>query len=216
MKLITEISEEFEIKEEIIDEATGKKKLFIEGIFMQGGQKNRNGRIYPTEMLAEKVEAYNKSYVDRNRAFGELGHPQGPTVNGDRICMRVTELRQDGNNFLGKAQISSTPMGQIVEGLIKDGGQLGVSSRGMGTLKMKNGINEVQRDYIISAIDVVTDPSAPDAFVDGIMEGVDWIQDEKGLWVQQIDEIKKEIRRASRSELQEAKVRAFAKFLKQL
>lgn len=216
MKLITEISEQFTTSSQL-DEATGKKRMYIEGIFMQGNIQNRNGRMYPTGMLSEKVEKYKDTFVERNRAFGELGHPNGPTVNGDRVCMRVVELKQDGNNFLGKAQVSSTPMGQIVEGLINDGGQLGVSSRGMGSLKPKNGINEVQSDFMLAAVDVVTDPSAQQAFVEGIMENVDWIQDIHGNWVKEyIDETQKKIHKTPKSNLKEEMIKAFEGFMKQL
>ena len=215
MKLITEISEDFEITEEIINEATNEKRLFIEGVFMQGGVKNRNGRIYPTDMLSEKVHQYNTSYVAGKRAYGELGHPSGPGINGDRICMRITELKQSGNDFLGKAQISSTPMGKIVEGLIKDGGQLGVSSRGMGSLVQKNGINEVQNDFVIAAVDVVTDPSAPNAFVDGIMEGVEFYYDsDRKTWMS--EQIKNEVKKMSVKELEEQKLFLFKRFINNL
>ncbi len=216
MKLITEISENFTTSSQL-DEATGKKRMFIEGIFMQGNIQNRNGRLYETNMLAEKVDVYRKTFIGQNRAYGELGHPNGPTVNGDRICMRIIELKQDSNNFLGKAQISSTPMGQIVEGLISDGGRMGVSSRGMGSLKQRNGINEVQNDFMLAAVDVVTDPSAQQAFVEGIMENVDWIQDIHGNWVKEyLDKTKKKIHRTSKADLKEEMLKVFEGFVKQL
>ena len=178
MKLITELNEDVSY---ITEENNGKKSLFIEGVFMQGGIKNRNGRIYPMNVLEKEVQRYDENYVQKNRAFGELGHPQGPSINLDKISHRITSLRIEGNNIIGKAQISNTPMGKIAEGIISDGGVLGVSSRGMGSVKINSkGINEVQNDfYLATAADIVHDPSAPDAFVNGIMEGVEWIYDEK-------------------------------------
>lgn len=216
MKLITEICEDFEVVSQL-DEASGKKRMYIEGIFMQGNKVNRNGRLYEANMLEEKVNSYKKTFVESNRAYGELGHPSGPIVNGERICMRIVELSRNGDNFVGKAQISDTPMGKIVEGLINDGGQLGVSSRGMGSLKAKNGINEVQKDFMLAAVDVVTDPSAHEAFVDGIMEGVEWIQSTTGAWVPEyLDETRKAIHKTSQSDLSEAYMKAFTKFVNKL
>jgi len=219
MKLITEI---YEQDIEFITEAKedGGKNYFIEGVFMQGNIKNRNGRMYPMETLMNEVKRYNKEYVEQNRAYGELGHPQGPTINLERVSHMIKGLKQDGNNIIGRAKImTETPMGKIVKNLMDEGAKLGVSSRGMGTLKpSKEGVNMVQSDFqLATAADIVADPSAPNAFVEGIMEGVDWIQDVNGNWVSQfIEETQKEIRKVSKAELQEAKYNAFVKFLKQL
>jgi hypothetical protein len=219
MKLITEIHEQ---DIEFITEAKedGGKNYFIEGVFMQGNIKNRNGRMYPMETLMKEVKRYNKEYVEQNRAYGELGHPQGPTINLERVSHMIKELKQDGNNVMGRAKImTETPMGKIVKNLMDEGAKLGVSSRGMGTLKSsREGVNMVQSDFqLATAADIVADPSAPNAFVEGIMEGVDWIQDVNGNWVSQfIEETQKEIRKVSKAELQEAKYNAFVKFLKQL
>jgi hypothetical protein len=174
MKLISEITEDVQYITEA--RADGKKDLFIEGIFLQGGIKNRNGRMYPIETLATEVKRYNEAYVQKNRAYGELGHPNGPTINLDRVSHMIKDLRQEGNNFIGRAKIMDTPMGNIVKNLIGEGACIGVSSRGMGSLKLnREGVNEVQNDfYLATAADIVADPSAPDAFVNGIMEGVDW------------------------------------------
>jgi len=219
MKLITEI---YEQDIEFITEAKedGGKNYFIEGVFMQGNIKNRNGRMYPMETLMNEVKRYNKEYVEQNRAYGELGHPQGPTINLERVSHMIKDLKQDGNNIIGRAKImTETPMGKIVKNLMDEGAKLGVSSRGMGTLKSsREGVNMVQPDFqLATAADIVADPSAPNAFVEGIMEGVDWIQDVNGNWVSQfIEETQKEIRKVSKAELQEAKYNAFVKFLKQL
>ena len=186
MKLITEVYESIEYISEANE--NGEKEYFIEGIFMQANKKNRNGRMYPTEVLEREVDRYNKEYVVKNRAFGELGHPQGPTINLERVSHMIKELKKDGDNFVGKAKIMDSPYGTIVKNLIKEGASLGVSSRGMGSLKSKNGVNEVQGDfYLATAADIVADPSAPDAFVEGIMEGVEWVY-EGGRWVEQFVE----------------------------
>jgi len=163
----------------IITEAAedGKKNYFIEGVFMQANKPNRNNRIYERNILFGEAKRYIKTYVDENRAFGELNHPQGPTVNLDRVSHIIKELREDSDNLVGKAKIMDTPMGKIVQNLMDEGAKLGVSSRGMGSLKERNGINEVQKDFMLSAVDIVADPSAPDAFVNGIMEGKEWIWD---------------------------------------
>jgi hypothetical protein len=216
MKLITEVLED---SLEYITEANeeGEKEYFIEGIFMQSNKPNRNGRIYPTDILEQEVKRYNKEYVMKNRAFGELGHPQGPTINLERVSHMIKELYQDGENFIGKAKIMDSPYGSIVKNLIKEGASLGVSSRGMGSLKSKNGINEVQKDfYLATAADIVADPSAPDAFVQGIMEGVDWIMD-GGKWVETfVEKSQDEIKRASKSQLETTKLRIFEDFLKKI
>jgi hypothetical protein len=219
MKLITEMVES---DVEFVTEAKedGGKNYFIEGIFMQGNVKNRNGRMYPMETLEKEVNRYNKEYVEQNRAYGELGHPQGPTINLERVSHMIKELNRNGDNIMGKAKImTETPYGKIVKNLMDEGAKLGVSSRGMGTLKKdKKGVNLVQSDFqLATAADIVADPSAPNAFVEGVMEGVDWIQDINGNWVSQyIEETQKEIRKVSKAELEEAKVNAFLKFLKQL
>ena len=218
MKLITEM---LESDVEFITEAKedGGKNYFIEGVFMQGNIKNRNGRMYPMETLMKEVKRYNKEYVEQNRAYGELGHPQGPTINLERVSHMIKELHQDGNNVRCKAKImTETPMGKIVKNLMDEGAKLGVSSRGMGTLKPgKNGTNMVQNDFqLATAADIVADPSAPEAFVEGIMEGVEWLQIDDRWVPQYIEKTQQEIKAASRANLQEAKFNAFKKFLEQL
>jgi len=218
MKLITEM---LETDVEFITEAKedGGKNYFIEGVFMQGNIKNRNGRMYPMDTLMKEVARYNKEYVEQNRAYGELGHPQGPTINLERVSHMIKDLKQDGNNIRGKAKImTETPMGKIVKNLMDEGAKLGVSSRGMGTLKPgKNGTNMVQNDFqLATAADIVADPSAPEAFVEGIMEGVEWLQIDDRWVPQYIEKTQQEIKAASRANLQEAKFNAFKKFLEQL
>lgn len=179
MKLITELTEDIKyIKENV---GNGEKTYFIEGVFMQSGVKNRNGRIYPQGTLLKECKRYINEYVDKGRALGELNHPTGPTVNLDRVSHIVKELHEDGQNIYGKAKVLDTPMGKIVKNLIDEGAQLGVSTRGMGSLKAKNGYQEVQEDFMLAAIDIVADPSAPNAFVNGIMEGREWMFVE-GSW----------------------------------
>lgn len=212
MKLITEVVEEINI---LTEETNGKKTHFIEGIFLQSNLQNRNGRVYPKEVMAKEVERYNESYVKANRALGELGHPDGPSINLDRVSHMIVSLKEDGDNYIGKAKLMDTPMGNIAKGLIEGGAKLGVSSRGMGTLKQnKDGINEVQDDfYLATAADIVADPSAPDAFVQGIMEGKEWVV-VNGVWMeQQCDMTKRYIKKASKKELEEAKLRVFESFL---
>tara|TARA_Y100000114_G_scaffold48779_1_gene44411 strand:- start:1571 stop:2218 length:648 start_codon:yes stop_codon:yes gene_type:complete len=215
MKLITEVHESIEYISEANED--GEKEFFIEGVFMQANQKNRNGRIYPTEVLQREVARYNKEYVEKNRAFGELGHPQGPTINLERVSHMIKELKQDGDNFMGKAKIMDSPYGNIVKNLIREGASLGVSSRGMGSLKAKNGVNEVQSDfYLATAADIVADPSAPDAFVEGIMEGVEWVY-EGGKWVEQfVEQSQKQINTVSKADLEQTKLKIFENFLKKL
>ena len=176
MKLITE---EIEQDEVIVENRNGKKNLFIEGVFLQGEIKNRNGRMYPMQTLAREVGRYNENFVEKGRALGELGHPDGPTVNLDRVSHKIVSLRESGNNFIGKAKILSTPMGKIASNLLGEGVKLGVSSRGVGSLNKTNeGYSVVGEDFTLAtAADIVADPSAPDAFVDGIMEGKDWVWD---------------------------------------
>ena len=215
MKLITEVYETIEYISEANE--NGEKEYFIEGIFMQANKKNRNGRMYPTEVLEREVDRYNKEYVVKNRAFGELGHPQGPTINLERVSHMIKELKKDGDNFVGKAKIMDSPYGTIVKNLIKEGASLGVSSRGMGSLKSKNGVNEVQGDfYLATAADIVADPSAPDAFVEGIMEGVEWVY-EGGRWVEQfVEQAQEQIKTVSKSDLERTKLKIFENFLKKL
>jgi hypothetical protein len=220
MKLFAEVNETVNIVEEVLDEATGKKNLYIEGIFMQSNVKNRNGRVYPTEVLEREVARYNQEYVEKKRAFGELGHPQGPTINLERVSHLITDLRKDGDNYIGKAKIMDSPYGQIVKGLIGEGAQLGVSSRGMGTLKPnRDGVNEVQKDfYLATAADIVADPSAPDAFVNGIMEGVEWVWDNGALRAVDLEQIKEQIEydTESRRSKEERSLRAFESAMKLL
>ena len=213
MKLICELTETVDY--ELIEEgAGGKKQYFIEGIFMQSEQKNKNGRIYPKEVLQKEVNRYNKEYVEPKRAFGELGHPDGPTVNLDRVSHMITELVEDGKNFIGRAKILDTPNGQIVKSLIDEGARLGVSSRGMGTLKPNKKAQIVQDDfYLATAADIVADPSAPNAFVEGIMEGVEWVWDNGLLKAQDVERAKANIQKASSKQLEEVKLREFKNLL---
>ena len=202
------------------DPKTGKKNAYIEGVMLQTEVKNKNGRIYPKEVMQKEVKRYTKEYIDNNRAYGELGHPEGPTINLERTSHLITDLREDGNNFVGKAKILSTPMGNIVKNLLDDGARLGVSSRGMGSLKAsdaKGGVQMVQSDFqLATAADIVADPSAPDAFVDGVMEGVEWIWDNGVIKAQKIEEYKHSIARARTQKLQEVKLNVFNDFLKNL
>ena len=217
MKLISEhFSDDIQyIKEE--DEKTGKKKFTLKGIFMQAEIKNRNGRVYPFEVLSKEVERYNKEFIEQNRAYGELGHPDGPTVNLDKVSHMVTSLKPDGKNFIGEAKVMSTPMGEIVKNIMDDGGKLAVSSRGMGSLTKKNGANYVNNDfYLATAADIVADPSAPNAFVQGIMEGKEWVWNNGLLQEQEVAEIKNEMERNVRSRKANYQALAFAKFLKKL
>ena len=200
------------------DPKTGKKHAFIEGVMLQTEVKNKNGRIYPMEVMRKEVARYNKEYVEQSRAYGELGHPEGPTINLERTSHLITSLKEDGKNFIGKAKILSTPMGEIVKNLLNDGARLGVSSRGMGSIKANNkGVNMVQSDFqLATAADIVADPSAPDAFVDGVMEGVEWIWDNGVIKAKQIEEYKHSIARARTHKLQEVKLSVFSDFLKHL
>jgi hypothetical protein len=195
----------------------GKKDYYIQGVFMQSEIKNRNGRVYPKDVLQQEVKRYTKDFIKQDRAFGELGHPQGPTINLDRASHLITDLKEDGNNFVGKAKILSTPMGSIVKNLIDDGAKLGVSSRGLGTLEEKGGAQYVKGDFqLATAADIVADPSAPDAFVNGIMEGVEWIWENGILKAQKIEQYKTEISSAKSSELEEAKLRVWNDFVRSL
>jgi hypothetical protein len=214
MRLITEVNEDVEL---IVEKRGDVREHFIHGVFMQGGVKNKNGRVYPMNNLGEAIAKYNTDHVQKNRALGELNHPEGPTVNLDKVSHMIKELRQDGNNFVGKAKILNTPMGKIVKGLLDEGTSLGVSSRGMGSLKKVNGgINEVQNDFILSAVDIVADPSAPDAFVNGILEGKEWVWDNGLLKEQKVAHYEKEIKRTSSRKLEEKTLKLFKDFLSNL
>ena len=207
MKLIRE---EIEAVELLTEERDGKKSYFITGPFLQGDRKNRNGRIYESRILAKEVARYNENFIQRNRALGELGHPDGPTVNLDRVSHNIVELFQDGSDFIGKAKILNTPMGKIAEGLLSDGVQLGVSSRGMGSLVQREGVNYVGEDFhLATAADIVADPSAPDAFVQGIMEGKEWIWDNGLLKECDIEQVKQTIDSAPAHRLNEAILEGF-------
>ena len=214
MKLI---SEEISNAEYLVEETNGKKDYKIRGVFLQSDLKNRNGRVYPTDILSKEVKRYNAEFINKKRAFGELGHPDGPTVNLERVSHMITKLYPDGSNYIGEAKIMNTPYGKIVKGLIDEGAQLGVSSRGMGSLETRGGANYVKDDfYLATAADIVADPSAPDAFVEGIMENKEWIWDNGVLVEKNIDAWKREIESAKRNALAEAKVIVFANFLKNL
>ena len=214
MKLI---SEEINNAEYLIEETNGKKDYKIKGIFLQSELKNRNGRVYPKDVLMKEVKRYNQDFVNKKRAFGELGHPDGPTINLERVSHMITKLYPDGNNFIGEAKIMNTPYGKIVKGLIDEGAQLGVSSRGMGSLVQRGGMNVVSDDfYIATAADIVADPSAPDAFVEGIMEGKEWVWNNGVLEEKDIDAWKMEIYKTRRRELDEKKVNIFKSFLQKL
>ena len=215
MKLIAEQIQEVEYITEEKD--GGGKEMKIRGIFMQADQKNRNGRVYPMGVLQKEVNRYNKEFVAEGRAFGELGHPEGPTVNLDRVSHMITKLEANGKNFVGEAKLLSTPMGEIAKALIKDGGKLGVSSRGMGSLESKAGANYVKDDfYLATAADIVADPSAPQAFVEGIMEGKEWVWDNGILKEVEIAGIKDEINEGVRRKQANVSALAFAKFLSKL
>ena len=215
MKLI---SEEVSSAEYLVEEdKNGKKEYKIKGVFLQSNIKNRNGRVYPKEILMKEVTRYNKEFINKNRAFGELGHPDGPTVNLERVSHMIKKLYPDGDNFIGEAKIMDTPYGKIVKGLIDEGAQLGVSSRGMGSLESRGGANYVGKDfYLATAADIVADPSAPDAFVEGIMENKEWVWDNGVLVERDIDAWKKQIESAKRVAIAEAKAEVFANFLKKL
>ena len=215
MKLICELQEA--VNYELLEEGNKPKQYFIEGIFMQSEQKNKNGRIYPLEVLEKEVNRYVKEYVEPKRAFGELGHPDGPTVNLDRASHMITDLRKEGKNFVGRAKILGTPNGEIVKNLIDEGARLGVSSRGMGSLEQKNGANYVKNDfYLATAADIVADPSAPNAFVEGIMEGVEWIWDNGLLKAQDVERARDNIQNAPSKRLEEVKLKEFENLLSKL
>ena len=213
MKLITE---HFDNLEYITEDKNGEKNTFLQGVFMQAEQKNRNGRIYPKETLFKAVEKYINEQVKTGRAVGELDHPAGPQINLDKVSHKITRLEFDGDNVVGKAQVLETPMGKIVEGLIKGGVKLGVSSRGMGTVENRKGATYVNDDYMLSTVDIVQDPSAQGAFVNGIMEGVEWIWDNGILKAQQLEKYETEIREASSKELGSVQEKVFKDFLSKL
>jgi len=211
MKLITETFEDVNV---LVEESNGKKNLYIEGIFLQSEIKNRNGRVYPYDVLSREVQRYNEQYVKSGRALGELGHPDGPTVNLERVSHKITSLKAEGSNFIGRAQILSTPMGDIAKNLLDSGVKLGVSSRGMGSLEERNGANYVRDDFMLAtAADIVADPSAPDAFVNGIMEGKEWVWENGILKEQQIAKYHKYISESTRKNIEERKLKAFEHFL---
>jgi hypothetical protein len=198
------------------EEKEGKKNLFIEGVFMQAEQQNKNGRIYPRDILINEVARYNQSYIRENRALGELGHPEGPTVNLERVSHIITNLKENGNDVVGKAKILGTPYGKIVENLIDSGVKLGVSSRGMGSLKQINGVNMVQEDFMLAAVDIVADPSAPNAFVNGIMEGKQWIWENGILKEKELEKWRKDIKKTPSKKLEEQYLKVFKSFLSKL
>jgi len=218
MKLITELVEDIQYISEAKE--NGEKSHFIEGIFLQSNVKNRNGRIYPLHIMEKEVNRYVNEVVNHNRAYGELGHPQGPSINLDRVSHIITSLRKEGNNFIGKAKLTETPMGSIAMGLLKSGANLGVSSRGMGSLKpTTEGIMEVQDDFhLATAGDIVADPSAPNAFVKGIMENVEWIYDPvKDTWhEEQLDKMKKAMHKMTMNEIEANKFSIFENYLSSL
>ena len=215
MKLIAEELTDVEFITE--DKENGKKDYKIRGIFMQSDIKNRNGRVYPQEVLAKEVAKYNKNFITQNRAFGELGHPDGPTVNLERVSHMITKLAPDGKNFIGEAKIMDTPMGKIVKNLMDEGATLGVSSRGMGSLEQRNGANYVKDDfYLATAGDIVADPSAPNAFVEGIMEGKEWVWDNGALLESEVAELKTKFDVKKRQRQANLEALEFAKFLKRL
>ena len=214
MKLIREEITDIEF---VTEETNNKKNYFIKGVFMQADLKNRNGRVYPMETLNKEVSRYTKKFINEKRAFGELGHPDGPTVNLERVSHMITKLYPDGKNFMGEAKITKTPYGNIVKSLIDEGAKLGVSSRGMGSLENRSGANYVKSDfYLATAADIVAAPSAPDAFVQGVMEGIEWVWDNGIIKEVEVNELRKEIERAKRHELAEKKAAVFNKFLKNL
>lgn len=213
------------IAEEVVDvrylveynEKTNAKEYFLEGIFMQAEKKNRNGRMYPMDVLSKEADRYNSDYVNKNRAFGELGHPDSPTINLDRVSHMITKLYPDGSNFIGKAKILDTPNGKIVKSLLDGGATLGVSTRGVGSLKPSNGYQLVQPDFhLATAADIVADPSAPDAFVRGIMENAEWILTDKGWQQVHLEKAQKMIREASKTEIETVAIKLFENFLSKL
>ena len=214
MKLI---SEEIVDVQFITEESSGKKSHFIEGVFLQSDIRNRNGRMYPFDTLNREVSKYNESYIQRGRALGELGHPDGPTINLDRVSHKIVSLRAEGKNFIGKAKLLETPMGKIAKNLLDEGVKLGVSSRGLGSIERKGDVNIVKDDFMLStAADIVADPSAPDAFVEGIMEGTEWVWND-GIWQHSdLEKAKHHIESSSMNDLTERKLKVFENFLRNL
>ena len=211
MKLITELNNQ-SIEYVTEDMENGDKNLYIKGIFMQAEKPNKNGRLYPRSVMENQVSKYQEQ-IGEKRSLGELGHPPSPTINLDKVSHLITELKMDGNDVYGRAKILGTPMGNIAKNFIDEGVRLGVSSRGVGSLKERNGVNEVQNDFLLSTVDIVSDPSAPNAFVQGIMENVEWILD-SGIWQhQQIEEAQKTIMKTSKKHLEEQKLKVFQKLL---
>jgi len=215
MKLIREEIETAKVT--ITEGKNGKKNHFIEGVFLQGEIKNRNGRMYPISTLQREAVNYNKKYIEKGRALGELGHPDGPTINLDRVSHLITSLKQEGNNYVGKARLLDTPMGNIAKNLIDEGVKLGVSSRGLGTIRERDGVKVVMDDFMLAtAADIVADPSAPDAFVNGIMEGKEWIYNSGAIQEQTVEQIKKRIDNAALNQMEEVKLSAFSQYLQGL
>ena len=211
------IAEEITEVNFLSEEKEGKRSHFIEGVFLQSEIENKNGRKYPFKTLEREVAKYDESYIRKGRALGELGHPDGPSINLDKVSHKIESLRAEGNNFIGRAKILDTPNGRIAKSLLDEGVKLGVSSRGMGSLKQQEGVNVVQDDFMLAtAADIVADPSAPDAFVDGIMEGKEWVWDNGILKESAVAQLKQEIDQATLINLQERKVSAFSQFLKSL
>lgn len=227
MKLITEVTEDAQITT-VLNEATGKKSHFIEGIFMQADIKNRNGRIYPSPVLEKEMNRYQKDFIETKRALGELGHPDGPSINGDRVSHLITEMKKDGSNFIGKAKILGTPMGEIVKTFMDEGVKIGVSTRGLGSVKQtKEGIMEVQDDFHLATVDIVTDPSGPNCFVNGIMENTEYYYDiASGNWrakesIEQVieeiqEEVEKQVRRVVHKIDESTAARMFERFVSSL
>ena len=211
------IAEEINNVDFLCEEKEGKKNYFIEGIFLQAELKNRNNRMYPLKTLSKEVAKYDENYIQKGRALGELGHPDGPSINLDRVSHKIMSLKEDGNNFIGRAKLLDTPMGKVAKSLLDEGVKLGVSSRGMGSIRKEENCNVVMDDFMLAtAADIVADPSAPDAFVNGIMEGKEWVWDNGILKEAAVAEIKTEIDHATLINLQERKISAFEKFLKSL
>ena len=215
MKLIREEIETAKVT--ITEGKNGKKSHFIEGVFLQGEIKNRNGRMYPISPLQREAHNYNEKYITKGRALGELGHPDGPTINLDRVSHLITSLKQERNNYVGKARLLDTPMGNIAKNLIDEGVKLGVSSRGLGTIRERDGVKVVMDDFMLAtAADIVADPSAPDAFVNGIMEGKEWIYNSGAIQEQTVEQIKKRIDKAALNQMEEVKLSAFNQYLQGL
>ena len=215
MKLIREEIETAKVT--ITEGKNGKKSHFIEGVILQGEIKNRNGRMYPISTLQREAKNYNTKYIEKGRALGELGHPDGPTINLDRVSHLITSLKQEGNNYVGKARLLDTPMGNIAKNLIDEGVKLGVSSRGLGTIRERDGVKVVMDDFMLAtAADIVADPSAPDAFVNGIMEGKEWIYNNGSVQEQTVEQIKKRIDNAALNQMEEVKLSAFSQYLQSL